>query len=539
MRPTRLFCCVLIGLLLPAPLRAQPASAPRTFMAAGAEAEALIRRLGGTDPADCRIAAVRLKNLAGEEYEAVRKASERADLSPEAKAAIQDALPPLKARARSAARLARDHRDNLRTALEAYEKFGKKDAKWDAAAREGIRLFVLPGRDTEKAAATLKQAVDAGCDDPFIRYLYARARINLVSPGDREGVLDDHRIAAVDLAKTNYPAGRKLSAAGYYVSTSGRPDAEMAAICMRALPETVADRERLPSHVHEQVVLAFEALAKAKNRTQAFEDVFAIYGKGRPKDDPWPHYFKGDFYIDAAWEARGNGLAHTVTPEGWALFNERLAIAGSALEKAWELGPEEPEAPARMITVILGTTGDREEMEKWFARAMAANPNSYGTCQAKLNFLLPRWHGSEAEMIEFGRECIATQNWWGELPLIIVDVYREIVNCGTHDPKELYTSPEVWRDIHSAYASFLEVYPDSDWAPRYRNRLAKLACRSEQWAEAAQQFEAIGQNFDDRVFRSKAVFDYWRQKANRKAAGPVAPAEQVRAGWEPRMKAQG
>src|SRR5437762_1830691 len=69
------------------------------------QVQPLLRRLQGNDPSERRVAAVLLKNLPGEEYDAVKKASERGDLSPAARAAVQAALPDVKARAR---RLERD-----------------------------------------------------------------------------------------------------------------------------------------------------------------------------------------------------------------------------------------------------------------------------------------------------------------------------------------------------------------------------------------------------------------------------------------------
>ena len=68
-----------------------------------------------------------------------------------------------------------------RTLAVPYEKVGKKDPRWDALVRElmktAVPLFVRPEDssthdDVYKAA---KKAIDAGCDDPIVLYIYARS----------------------------------------------------------------------------------------------------------------------------------------------------------------------------------------------------------------------------------------------------------------------------------------------------------------------------------------------------------------------------
>jgi uncharacterized protein YqfA (UPF0365 family) len=60
-----------------------------------------------------------------------------------------------------------------------------------------------------------------------------------------------------------------------------------------------------------------------------------------------------------------------------------------------------------MLTVCLGLAPERAEMELWFDRAMAADPNNRDACKAKLYNLEPKWHGSAEEMVKFGREWAA------------------------------------------------------------------------------------------------------------------------------------
>ena len=73
--------------------------------------------------------------------------------------------------------------------------------------------------------------------------------------------------------------------------------------------------------------LAFNAVSEVKGLEAALREVVPVYEKARPAEDPGPRLLAGFRSVDFAWEARGNGLANTVTPEGWKLFRERLVLA--------------------------------------------------------------------------------------------------------------------------------------------------------------------------------------------------------------------
>ncbi|MFO1465163.1 MAG: hypothetical protein U1F35_01755 [Steroidobacteraceae bacterium] len=45
-----------------------------------------------------------------------------------------------------------------------------------------------------------------------------------------------------------------------------------------------------------------------------------------------------------AWKARGDGFSNTVTPEGWKLFEERLAKARKLMDEAESFAATNPGA---------------------------------------------------------------------------------------------------------------------------------------------------------------------------------------------------
>jgi len=479
-----------------------------------AEAEQLISTLNDakSDDRARRVAAVRLKNAAGEALPALEKVAARQDLSPEARSAVDEALPMVQFRAKGD-RLAREvHAIDLKSMLESYEAHGRKDPKWDDLVRQAIKAGQS---DRAECIALFKKALDAGCTDPFIQYLYARNAL-LAGQGKRDDLIHLHLKAALALAETTYPAEWKCRAAARYIEFTGDADLELVEQALKYLPQALAETERDSEDVYALANLVFRVAAPTRGAEAAFEEVHKAYAAARPANDPGPLVFKGVRYKDWAWEARGAGYAHTVTEEGWELFRQRLAVAKKSLQAAWKADPTDPRAPTQMIPVIMGQSGSKPEMEMWFTRAMQNNPDNRVACGFKLYFLYPRWHGSHREMVAFGRECLATQNWWGPLPTILTDAHAQAAK-ESPDPKAYYTRPGVWDDVSAVYKSFLEAYPDSPRATSYRNRLAKWACDCQQWDEAVRQFQKIGDEPDPTVFRSKAVYDYYRRKAQNRA----------------------
>lgn len=205
---------------------------------------------------------------------------------------------------------------------------------------------------------------------------------------------------------------------------------------------------------------------------------------------------------------RGNGTADQVTDEGWRLFKERLEVAHNAVEHAWSLDPQDPQIPTLMISVVLGQQTGRPEMEKWFARAMRADPDNYEACRAKLHFLLPEWYGTRDDMVGFGRQCVASTNWGGRVPLILVDAHSEFDRTlSGQERNEYWFLPDVWPDIKAGYEKFALLNPDET---RFRYPYAWYALRCLQTNDFVEQINLIRKSdsdFNYGYFGGKTAFD--------------------------------
>jgi hypothetical protein len=100
------------------------------------------------------------------------------------------------------------------------------------------------------------------------------------------------------------------------------------------------------------------------------------------------------YWSDYAWNARGEGLASSVTPEGWRLFHERLEKAEKVLIDTKSYASQMPAWYDEMILVQSALGRPAEERDKTFLEGARKFRTYYPTYFTMLNFLTPKWGGS-------------------------------------------------------------------------------------------------------------------------------------------------
>jgi len=113
-----------------------------------------------------------------------------------------------------------------------------------------------------------------------------------------------------------------------------------------------------------------------------------------------------------------------------------------------------------MIWVCIGRGHSQETMEKWFHRAMEADQDYLEACQAKLQYLHPKWHGQRVVMLAFGQQCAATKNWDSDIPLVVIQA-REMLPWEYDRRREVWSDPETWADIRGVLREYEKRYPNS------------------------------------------------------------------------------
>jgi tetratricopeptide (TPR) repeat protein len=387
----------------------------------------------------------------------------------------------------------------LKTTVEAYDKVGQKNPKWDAEAKICLTAFAhirswtndIPNALIQGLQTNLLHLAALKCGDPLIHYLYIRFIYSNSHSSDECATA--YREVATDLREQGYPDIRTFYAT-VWVWRAGAASMKQQDIdsTLERAASYLAKALEDPSLGLWEVDETCDALM-----TACWWVLPTRWNCYRPLELPLTNRWKGSSpalltkgraYLSYAWQARGTGYANTVTESGWKMMAERLSVAAEALESAWRLSPTDERICLEMMRVELGQGKGYEQLERWFQRGMKLNPASYDLCYAKLEYLRPRWYGSMQEMIDFGRECTMNTNWMSSVRLMLADAHyeaaREILD---NDKRNVYWSQRnVWSDIEFTFTRFFKLYPK---AVGYRNNYARYAARCGQWQEFLNQVE--------------------------------------------------
>jgi hypothetical protein len=424
---------------------------------------------------------------------------------------------------------------NLKTTVGAYEKIGNTSPAWDepatnalaAFAKSRIRSFAADENWAVIIRTNCIAAVQSGCDDPMIRYLYIRFCMDQTnSPQDFAEAFCG---VAFDMQKSSYPDIRKFYAAqraadqlyyAYGTNMLDQPDArKITPLIGNDLMSVIGDKSTPPEEAFQACDIALTSIA---GDAQAYPQAYAaieppLFANWPDESTSW--LLKGEAYTQMGWNARGSGFADTVTAEGEKTFVGDLAIADQSLNHAWKLNPKNPRIAVDMMRVILGEGHSRDQMELWFNRAMQLDTNDYSACSMKLLYIEPKWYGSVEDMLEFGHECVQSTNWGGNVSLILVDAHFDIGSqfIDESERTNYCKRPEVWPDIKAAYDRFFELNPNA--TDIYKN-YAWYAYHAEQWDafnELAKKVRPVDYNF----FGGEVEFNKMVQLAKDHASKPA------------------
>lgn len=410
--------------------------------------------------------------------------------------------------------------------VDEYRRCGKTNAAWDAiviSAIEDLSELILHD-DVDSVAAGLmerigekaKKASDLGCDDALLGYFKLRYGKGRDSDKYFSELFYGYVACAEALDKTEYHPMRKVYAnfhACKFTLNTNPPlpqTADRAKALLRYSMEALQD-PKLP--VDDAATAADCAVWIASHtpdgKKQLEAQVFPILEKNW-REYAFSYIAQGNYFTEEAWNARGHDYADGVTKEGWKGFEANLAKADATLRKGWEVDRTNVKLPIAMISVCMGESAPRKEMEKWFERAMKIDPNSYAAVMAKAYYLLPKWLGTPEELLSFGHECVETKEWGGEIPLALVWIHHQLRSYYRVDAEKYYTNKLVWRDFQASYDRFFQLNP-KDVEKRYD--YARDAYKCGQYKVFIEQVRAIGSPTDYDKFYGREKFEEMMKKA--------------------------
>ncbi len=422
---------------------------------------------------------------------------------------------------------------NLNTTVDIYRRGNSVNSAWDQYATNALiefaraRAKAIPrGENFTKIIATNSLlAVTAGCNDPLVKYLYVRCYLD--NSAETEALTAAWIQDATAMNQSTYPPLRKFYAAframKQYQWANNYPanhPPEVAAINRQMLDNYQALLADSTVPVGEIYDATHEFLAIWEGSAQMYQTYYnciepILFNNWPAASESW--LIKGEAYLQMGWQARGTGFANEVAQDKWKQFKDKLAIAETAAKQAWALDPSNAAVATLMIKLDVGLQRDRADMEMWFKRVMDLTPDNYDACKCKLNYLYPQWYGSRADMLAFGRVCVANTNWGGYVPIILVDAHSDYNRIATTNEVvrlAYWKKPDVWPDLKSSYERFFQLNPDQ--TEIYKN-YAWYAYQAGQWAEFLRIAEKVRPEDYD-FFGDKAAFPQMLKKAKANVA---------------------
>jgi hypothetical protein len=207
-----------------------------------------------------------------------------------------------------------------------------------------------------------------------------------------------------------------------------------------------------------------------------------------------------------AWVARGNGMADTVTAEGWRLFEERINESLKVLKAAANLHEQCPQWYSEMMVVGLAQSWDESKMKEIFEQGIRFEPGYFRLYKQYANYLLPKWDGKPGDASAFAKT--AADNVGGEEgDVIYFHIATAVIG---KNGKEFSVHEMDWPRIQRGYQALTAQYGTTGWL---KNEIAYFAYKYRDAAFARQQFDLIGDRWDRGVWRDRVYFDRARDWA--------------------------
>ncbi len=192
-----------------------------------------------------------------------------------------------------------------------------------------------------------------------------------------------------------------------------------------------------------------------------------------------------------------------MTDKGWQGFDAHLTKARSLLLQAWKERPNLPEAARDQITVTMAIGGAAgEDCRFWLDRAVEADFDAPDVYRRFLWAIRPRWGGSHAEMLRFGRECLATQRFDTEAPWVFHHALCNVLS-EVDEPREVCATLDVYEDYLALLAGKRPQIEDDAIRRQLDASQACIAWLAGHDDEARRLLEQLG---DDVPVHSVAAF---------------------------------
>jgi hypothetical protein len=378
--------------------------------------------------------------------------------------------------------------------LEGYEKRGLHNPECDAEAELFLKIYIARNYSGAEATNTLslgdesdKLANDPNCQDPLVLTIAADESLNQFDA-----------IHRFDRALAAYPHSQHRAYPQFYATIrlirelNNQSDrvGGLQTSALQLLKTCFADGSFTAADQQEIADLFINGWGYAFFEQNAAAVCNLAHTAG--PDYQWLALtLDGEHEIIDAWAARGGGYSDSVSDAGWQGFNSHLASARSDLTAAWNLHPDWPIAPARMIYVSLGDS-DIQEMRTWFDRTTMAQID-YPRAWSDLRWgLRPRWYGNEEAMLSLGVSGINSGRFDTDVPRKYLDCLYDVESeMGLPVGRHIYGHADVWPNLKRMYEGYINAASQKENRDSWRSEYAVVAYLARKYDVARTQLEAL------------------------------------------------
>lgn len=212
-------------------------------------------------------------------------------------------------------------------------------------------------------------------------------------------------------------------------------------------------------------------------------------------------------YLDEGWNARGSGLANTVSRSQWDVMEEKTSQAKAILLEIAPFKDKDPMWYQAMMQVAQSEGWEKAQFRELFDQAVAFEPGFYHYYRLYANILLPQWYGEPGELEAFAAE-IAKRVPEPDGSILYFQILSAL-DCYCKASIEALQTVDYPR-IRQGYLNNSRLYGVTNLTA---NRFAFVASVLKDKSSAHDAFASV-ENMDGDTWQNPAVFEQFRTWAN-------------------------
>jgi hypothetical protein len=206
--------------------------------------------------------------------------------------------------------------------------------------------------------------------------------------------------------------------------------------------------------------------------------------------DPAAALVHADALVELAGKVRGAKLAKHTTAEQFEGFHRLLAEALPACQEAAWMAPEDPCPWIAQISIALGLDWSHDDFRALWAEITARDPHHFGAHVSALQYWCAKWRGSHELMYAFAEQAAVAAPQGSLLP--VLRLYGLMEHAFREPKAPVYRQPFVQAAVDATLDAVEWAPAGHHRLPMVRHLLAEALFQTDRYAEAVEQFRAVG-----------------------------------------------